>query len=151
LDRWEYMRLNIKDIPQAVIDHYNLLTLVQDGFVMVAIMKGIYGLPQAGILAKKLLDERLLTDGYYPAPNTPGLYLHRTRKISFTLWVDDFSLKYVNKDDADHLIHTLSKYYVLKEDWSGTKYLGLTLKWDYTNRCITFCCCWRQVRLLLRR
>jgi hypothetical protein len=101
---------------------------------MVEIRKGIYGLPQAGILAKKLLDERLLDEGYYPAPNTPGLYLHRSRNISFTLWVDDFSIKWTNRDDADHLIQALSKHYKIKVDWSGTKYLGLTLKWDYTNR-----------------
>jgi hypothetical protein len=134
LDRYEYMRIAITDIPVEVINHYNLLDLAHDGHVMVEITKGIYGLPQAGLLAKQLLEQRLLIDGYYPATNTPGLYLHKTRPISFTLWVDDFSVKYVDKADAIHLIQTLTKHYEVKPDWSGTQYLGLTLQWDYINR-----------------
>lgn len=127
LARFEYMRIPIKIIPQEVIDHYNLLPLVKDGFIMTEIMKGIYGLPQAGILAKNLLEERLSKGGYYPAPNTPGLYLHKTRKISFTLWVDDFSVKYVDKEDVYHLISLLQENYELKIDWNGNKYLGLVV------------------------
>jgi hypothetical protein len=29
--------------------------------------------------------------GYYPARHTPGIWLHKTRPISFTLVVDDFA------------------------------------------------------------
>jgi hypothetical protein len=65
------MRIPIYMIPQTIIEHYNLLPLVHNGFIMTEIRKGIYGLPQAGILAKQLLDERLLEGGYYPAPHTP--------------------------------------------------------------------------------
>jgi hypothetical protein len=134
LERLEYMRIALKDIPATVIAHYNLQSLEHDGHVMVEIRKGIYGLPQAGLLAKQLLEQRLLVDGYHPAPNTPGLYLHTSRPISFTLWVDDFSIKYVKQEDAQHLLDTLGKHYEVKADWSGTKYLGLTLRWNYTNR-----------------
>jgi len=131
LERYEYMRIPINIVPQPVIDHYNLTSLVQSGHVMVEIRKGIYGLKQAGLLANNLLNERILAGGYYPASHTPGLYLHKTRKISFTLWVDDFSVKYINREDAQHLIELLSQHYEMTTDWSGTKYLGLTLKWDY--------------------
>jgi hypothetical protein len=134
LERFEYMRIAMKDIPASVITHYDLHALEHDGHVMVEIRKGIYGLPQAGLLAKQLLDQRLLVDGYYPAPNTPGLYLHTSRPISFTLWVDDFSIKYIKQEDAHHLLATLSKHYEVKPDWSGTKYLGLTLRWNYAKR-----------------
>ena len=134
LERFEYMRIALQDIPTSVIAHYSLQTLAHEGHVMVEIRKGIYGLPQAGLLANQLLAQRLLIDGYYPAPNTPGLYLHQTRSISFTLWVDDFSIKYIQKEDAQHLIATLSKHYEIKPDWSGTKYLGLTLRWNYASR-----------------
>ena len=39
LDRYKYMRININDIPQEVIDEYKLyeLNLVHDGFVFVEI------------------------------------------------------------------------------------------------------------------
>jgi len=133
LTRYEYMRIPVNIIPKEVMDHYNLYPLAHNGFIMTEIMKGIYGLPQAGILAKNLLEERLLEGGYYPAPNTPGLYLHKTRKISFTLWVDDFSIKYIDKTDVHHLITLLEKNYELKIDWNGNKYLGLSLHWNYAK------------------
>jgi len=133
LTRFEYMRIPINIIPTDIIDHYNLQPLVTNGHVMVEIQKGIYGLPQAGILANDLLNTRLAAGGYNPAPHTPGLYIHQTRKTSFTLWVDDFGVKYTKQEDANHLISLLENHYEMTVDWSGTKYLGLTLKWDYAN------------------
>jgi len=94
LERFEYMRTPIIIFPKTIIDHYNLLPLVTNGHIMVEIRKGIYGLPQAGFLANNLLNERLAAGGYYPAQHTQGLYLHKTRKIPFRLWVDDFGIKY---------------------------------------------------------
>ena len=49
------MRIPIKLIPQEFIDLYNLTTKVRNGYVHIEIQKGMYGLPQAGILANKLL------------------------------------------------------------------------------------------------
>jgi hypothetical protein len=60
-------------------------------------------LKQAGLLANQLLQTRLAPFGYYPARHTPGLWLHNTQPISFTLVVDDFVVKYVGKQHADHL------------------------------------------------
>ena len=40
----------------------------------------------------------------------------------FFLVVDDFCLKYVGKEHADHLIAVLKQGYDLNEDWDGTKY-----------------------------
>ena len=60
LARLEYMRIPITLIPQKIIDHYNLLPLVNNGFIMTEIIKEFYSLPQAGILVKELLDERPL-------------------------------------------------------------------------------------------
>jgi hypothetical protein len=57
--------------------------------------RAVWGLPQAGILANKLLRGRLLPHGYYECANTPGLWKHVLRPISFTLAVDDFGVKYV--------------------------------------------------------
>ena len=136
LERYEYMRILIDIIPTSIMEHYKLSPLIVNGYVMVEIRKGIYGLPQAGILAKQLLEKRLLTAGYYPAANTPGLYLHQEHNISLTLWVDDFGIKYTRRQDVDHLTSLLKQYYEFTIDWSGTKYLGLTLRWDYKHRTV---------------
>jgi hypothetical protein len=51
----------------------------------------------------------------------------------FTLVVDDFGVKYVNKDDVDHLIASIKKNYMLMEDWIGNLYCGIQLDWDYAG------------------
>ena len=59
---------------------------------------------------------------------------HKWRHIAFPLVVDDFGIKYVGKEHADHLIAALKQDYELDEDWDGTKYCGILLNWDYENR-----------------
>jgi hypothetical protein len=48
--------------------------------------------------------------------------------------VDDLGVKYVNKDDVDHLIASIKKNYMLTEDWTGNLYCGIQLDWDYAGR-----------------
>jgi hypothetical protein len=55
LGRFEYMVINLSSLPQETIKKYDLIELSQDGKVYIEIQKGMYGLPQAGILANKLL------------------------------------------------------------------------------------------------
>ena len=57
MDRFEYMKMPIGIFPQATIDQYNLNKHAQNRFVYLEIRKAIYGLPQAGILANKLLRQ----------------------------------------------------------------------------------------------
>jgi hypothetical protein len=45
------------------------------------IRKGMYGLPQAGIFANKLVKKRLATHGYFEQPHTPGLFSHKSHPI----------------------------------------------------------------------
>eukprot|EP00970_Alexandrium_tamarense_P017799 scaffold11398_cov137-Alexandrium_tamarense.AAC.1 len=134
LDRYEYMRIPLHLIPQHIIDQYDLTNKALNGFVYVEIRKGIYGLPQAGMLANKLLKERLAPHGYLEVRDTPGLFIHKTRPIMFTLVVDDFGVKYVGKEHADHLVSVLKRYYTLSEDWTGSLYCGVSLKWNYKER-----------------
>ena len=51
--------------------------------------------------------------------------------------VDDFGVKYTNTSDASHLITALEQSYTIKADWTGTKYIGIDLKWDYEKREVT--------------
>ena len=75
LPRKEYTKTNISDIPNEFITEYNLRPLAHNGWVHFEILKGVYGLPQAGRLANDLLRQRLNMDGYYETPTTPGLSL----------------------------------------------------------------------------
>jgi hypothetical protein len=94
----------------------------------------MYGLKHAGLLVNQLLQTRLAPFGYYPARHTPGLWLHKTPPISFTLVVDDFAVKYLGKHHTEHLQNALLQTYELATDWTTTVYSGMTLKWDYNKR-----------------
>ena len=135
MDRPEYVRMKLSLFPDDVVAHYNLREKASpDGTVYVKIVKGMYGLPQAGLIAQELLEKRLALHGYRQSTMTPGFWKHDTRPISFSLIVDDFGVKYVGKEHADHLISVLKEHYTVDEDWEGKKYCGITLDWDYVNR-----------------
>jgi hypothetical protein len=134
LPRFEYMKMLLSRFPEDIVDKYNLGALAVDGWVYIEIRKCMYGLKQAGLLANQLLQTRLEPFGYYPARHTPGLWLHIMRPIAFSLVVDDFTVKYVGKQHADHLRIALLKSYELTTDWAAKVYSGMTLKWDYKNR-----------------
>ena len=135
LDRYEYMKMPIALIPAHIIKQYKLIPKSKNGYVYMEIRKGIYGLPQAGILANKLLKKILKPHGYYEVPDTPGLFKHVTRPIQFTLVVDDFGVKYVGKQHAIHLTNILKQNYEsISEDWDGGLYCGVTLRWNYKER-----------------
>jgi hypothetical protein len=92
MDRYEYMLLLIDLIPQEIINQYNLLLLVYNGFVYMEICQGMYRLPQAGMLTNKLLQKRLARHGYRPTEHTHGLWRHDTRPILFSLVVENFGV-----------------------------------------------------------
>jgi hypothetical protein len=95
----------------------------------------MYGLPQeAGRIANNSLCTFLEPHGYTPVPIMPRLWKHKNRDITFILVVDDFGIKYTARDDVEHLLNALKQKYVVKEDWEGTRYCGLTMAWDYTKR-----------------
>jgi hypothetical protein len=73
---YEYMRIPTKDIPASIMEQYNLEPLVHNNHVLVKIRKGMYGLPQAGMLVNECLIKHLATYGYRPTDRTPGLFCH---------------------------------------------------------------------------
>ena len=97
----------------------------------------MYGLPQAGLLAQRQLEKLLAKHGYRQDKFVPCLYSHETRPINFTLVVDDFGIKYHNRDDVDHLLGALRELFVITVDWNGSKYLGITLRFDATLRTVS--------------
>ena len=97
-------------IPQEIIDKYNLKENIHsDGYCYAEIRKIMYGLREAGYITNVKLKKILGLEGYVPSKFTPGLFTHNTRDIELSLVVDDFGVKYTNKNDADHLITTLQK------------------------------------------
>ena len=94
----------------------------------------MYGLPNVGIIAQKLLKEGPKKHGYKQNDQTPDFRKHDTHPISFTLIVDDFGMKYIKKEHADHLIWVLEEFYEVEKDWKGKKYCPITLNWDYNQR-----------------
>jgi hypothetical protein len=94
----------------------------------------MYGLPQAGSLGHDLLKERLNREGYFQSQIVPGFWKHKTRNIKFVLVVDDFGIKYLKKEDLDHLIKSLEKYYEVTVDLEGKEYVKIELDWDYDKR-----------------
>jgi hypothetical protein len=136
LGGFEYTVINLASLPQETIDKYDLNKLAQDRKVYIEIQKGMYGLPQAGILANELLQRNLAKDGYRPLTHTHGVWTHATRPISFLLVVDDFGVKYVGREHAEHLMTCIKKNYNISSDWNGTAYCGLTLDWDYNKHTV---------------
>ena len=51
--------------------------------------------------------------------------------------MDDFGVKYIGKDNANHLIKALKdKYEDVEVNWEGDKLCGITLRWNYdTKQC----------------
>jgi hypothetical protein len=134
----EWMRVELKQIPLDIQEKYDLPKYAKNGAVLFEIMKGIYGLPQAGKLAQDRLVAHLATHGYHQAKHTPCLFIHETRNIAFTLVVDDFGIKYTDDADAKHLLACLRELYVMTEDWAEEqKYVGITVKHDRTANIIT--------------
>ena len=127
MERPEYIRIYQKYLSHEFLNFYKLLDKVApDGYIYVKICKGKYGLKQAAILVYKQLVTNLGQHGYYPIPLTTGLWKHKTRDTVFTLCVDDFGVKYTSKENINHLIAVLKKFYQISFDWEGRNYCGLT-------------------------
>ena len=117
LKRYEYIKMKLGDIPPEIIDEYQLEEkATKDGHVYLEVRQGMYGLPQAGLLAQMELEERLAEHGYRQSKLVPGLWKHDWRPIAFTLVVNDFGVKYVGEEHAKHLKGVLEEHYEVSTD-----------------------------------
>jgi hypothetical protein len=131
LDRYKYMRIPFTLSPPWIVEQYGLANKIYNGHIYLEMRRVVWGLPQAGILANKLLKKRLAPHRYYECKQTPGLWKHTTQSISFNLVVNDFGVKYTREEDIDHLIKYIKEQYELTKDWDRDLYCGICLKWDY--------------------
>ncbi len=109
LDWYEYTRMPLDLFPDDIVNHYDLTRKAKNGFVYMEIQKGIQRLPQAGILANKLLKKWLTLHGYFEQPHTPGLWKHVSSPVWFNLCVDDFGIKYIGIENLQHLYNDPQK------------------------------------------
>jgi hypothetical protein len=133
----EYMKVNLREIPEAIIERHNLRALADDrGAVLLICDKTIYGLKQSGRICRERLVAHLATFGYLSDPVVPTTFRHQERNTSFTLVVDDFAVKVDATDpsNAEHLIAALRQKYKVKVDMEAKKYIGVTLTWQYDGR-----------------
>jgi hypothetical protein len=136
LEYFKYMKIPLALFPVRTIEQYNLQNLALDGWVYIKMRRAVWGLPQVGILANKRLRCKLAPFGYHESTNTPGLWWHESWLIIFTLVVNDFGIKFVNKANVDHLIASIKKMYTIMEDWTGGLYCSIKLEWDYVGRTV---------------
>jgi hypothetical protein len=131
MKRCKYICLKLADVPEEIIEEYKLCEIVtDDSYVYCKIRKGMYGLPQAGLIAQELLEQQLSKVGYSQSKIIPGLWTHETRQTCFTLVVDNFEIKFTKMEDAQHLIQALKQDNTITINWGATKYIGLTIDWD---------------------
>ncbi len=115
MEQPEYMRMKLSNLPQEFVHLYNLTKIAEDnGNVYIKVQKGMYGLPQAGILAHRLLEQRLNEHGYQESQVTPGLWKHALRPIS-------------GQEHAKHLLHILNMHHKCSQDWDSKKYLDMDI------------------------
>ena len=107
LMRWEYVKLNLRNILDETIREYNLKEREMNGSVYGKVREGMYGLPRVWLLSNELLQQRLALFGYQQSKLVRGLWKHDWRPIQFTLVVDDFGVKYVGEEHAEHLVASI--------------------------------------------
>ena len=127
----EYVRFKADQIPPNIIEKYNLTAKIHNGYIYAKVKKAWYGLKQSGRIAHEDLVKHLAKHGYTKVPFTECLFKHKERDIAFALVVDDFAVKYTNKEDADHLIAAMNSKYPFKVDWEAKQFIGINMKWDY--------------------
>ena len=131
MERYEYMQILLKVFPQNIIDQYNLNEKETNGFIYLEIRRSVYGLPQSCRLANDYPNNKLAPEGYYKVTHTPGLQKKISHPVAFSLVIDNFGIKYVGKEHADHLIRSLKKEFTIIKDLDIILYCGITLEWNY--------------------
>lgn len=134
LEQPEYVAIPVAEIPAESMTRHKLHDKVRNGRVYFRIDKAMYGLPQAGYIAQRDLGKLLRDNGFRECPRTPQVFRHESRALTMSIVVDDFGVLYLQERDVLWLLEVLRTKYELKVDWSGEKYIGITLQWDYVAR-----------------
>ena len=93
LKQTKYGRVKLTDIPQEIIDEYQLHEKTKDGWVHFKVVRGMYSLPQSGSNSHNELEEQLNKEGYFKSPLVTALWKHNKQPTQFVLVINDFGIK----------------------------------------------------------
>ena len=123
--------INISMIPPEFVYKYILKNKAHNGYIFAHVTKGIYGIPQAGLIAHGALVQHLEPYGYRPSNKTQVLWTRDIHSINLIFVVGDFGVKYLGKERTLHLKSALEDKYKVITYWEVKLYIGIVLKWDY--------------------
>ena len=138
LETPEYLWLTRNQVPPATLVTYGDAIVWLGDHTLVRINKGLYGLSQAGRLAKEKLISLLAGNGYNIPDNTGCLFRHETRVIAFALVVNDFVIKYEHRDYVEYLLAAIEQEYSLEADWSGSLFLRISINYSKDLKTLPF-------------
>ena len=134
LEAPEYMWIHLSDIPTEALTMFDVASYVTPGSskVAVRIKGGMYGLPQAGMLAQEKLIKLLYDHGYYMCKHTTCLFKHDLLSTEFTLTVDDFAISHL-PNELNHLLDALRTVYPITyvTGTSTIDYIGFHTEFNY--------------------
>ena len=129
-DHPAYMYISRAQLPEDIIYKYKLENLFHKDRVLFKVDKTLYGHSESGLRAQKDVFNILNSHGYHAIDQDPCFFKHISRNIQFSINVDDFSVKYNDIQDLQHLQDTLRSKYTIKTNLDGNSLLGFKLKWD---------------------
>ncbi len=141
LSQRQFIPIDVDSYSPAVLARLSLLPFIRTTrngkrFVIFHIDQTMYGLKDAGKLSNLRLVSLLSASGFLET-TTPCLFRHVSRPISFVLVVDDFGIKYQNRDGYDYLISCLSRLYHVKSHPIASKFLGFAITHDRSQRTLS--------------
>ena len=114
----EYVKFKVDLIPPRIIQFYKIQHLIHKRYIYTKINKAWHGLKNSGCIAHDDLVQHLQKHRFVQAQKK--MDCSRTyRDISFTLVVDNFVLKFTNKQDCDYLIKIMREKYKFKVDYEA--------------------------------
>jgi len=72
--------------------------------------------------------------GYHLCNMTPAVWKHESRAVTLTLVVDDFGVKYVRKQQVQHLTDTLKTLHKITVDSSGKNLFRVNIRIGLRHR-----------------
>ena len=126
MDSQEYMRIPIKYTPQEIVDEYNILPLINNMYVYTKITRGLYRLPQSGLLANKLLTKLLTNYGFSQTKHTPVMWHHAIQTIKLCNSCRIF-WHWIQKQEG----HNLPDIFTQRTPWGSFWRLGWNIIFQY--------------------
>ena len=128
---YKYINLPIIIILEEITTQYKLIYMEKNGYVYAEIGKGMYSFPQVGQIANDFLTKNIAPHGYYQCRHISGPWRHKWRPVVFPLVVDDFGVKYVGNNHAEHLIKCIKN--ITQYQWIGLEDYIVELVWTVTK------------------